>query len=44
MFLNGKKFLVRHLLIHKNKYVTDFKEKAEIFNSFFAEEYSLIRM
>ena len=27
---------------HQNKYVTDFKDKAEIFNSFFAEQCSLM--
>ena len=29
-------------LFHENKFVTDFKEKAEIFNSFFAKQFSLI--
>ena len=25
-------------LFHNNEYITDFKEKAELFNSFFAEQ------
>ena len=28
-------------LFHENKFLTDFREKAEIFNSFFAKQYSL---
>ena len=42
MFLNNKKIPCIPPLRHQNKYVTDFKEKAEIFNSFFAEQCSLI--
>ena len=42
MFLNNKKIPCIPLLKHQNKYVTDFKEKAEIFNSFFAEQFSLM--
>ena len=40
--LNGRK--VRHIppLFHKNKHVTDFKEKIDIFDLFFAEQCSLI--
>ena len=41
IFLNNKIPCIR-LLKHQNKYVTDFKEKAEIFNSFFAEQFSLM--
>ena len=41
MFLNNKKIPYIPPLRHQNKYVTDFKEKTEIFN-FFAEQYSLI--
>ena len=42
MFLNNKKIACVPPLKHQNKYVTDFKEKAEIFNSFFAEQCSLM--
>ena len=42
MFLNNKKIPCIPPLKHQNKYVTDFKEKAEIFNSFFAEQCSLM--
>ena len=42
MFLNNKKIPCIPPLRHQNKYVTDFKEKAEIFNSFFAEQCSLM--
>ena len=31
-----------HPISHNNKYVTDFKENSEIFNSFFANQCSLI--
>ena len=41
MFLNNKKIPCIPSLKHQNKYVTDFKEKAEIFNSFSAEQCSL---
>ena len=42
MFLNNKKIPCIPPLKHRNKYVTDFKEKAEIFNSLFAEQCSLM--
>ena len=42
MLLNNKKIPCIPSLRHQNKYVTDFKEKAEIINSFFAEKCSLI--
>ena len=42
MFLDNKKIPCIPPLKHQNKYVTDFKEKAEIFNSFFAEQCSLM--
>ena len=42
MFLNNKKIPCIPPLKHQNKYVTDFKEKVEIFNSFFAEQCSLM--
>ena len=43
MFLNNKKIPCIPPLKHENKYVTDFKVKAEIFNSFFAEQCSLMK-
>ena len=42
MFLNNKKIPCVPPLSHQNWYVTDFKVKAEIFNSFFAEPCSLV--
>ena len=41
-FLNNKKIPLIPLLFHENRFVTDFKEKAELFNSFFAKQCSLI--
>ena len=43
IFLNNRKKHVIRPLSHNNKYVTDFKEKAELFNSFFAKHCSLIK-
>ena len=43
MFLNNRKIPVIPPLFHNNKFVTDFKEKAELFNSFFAKQCSLIK-
>ena len=40
--LNGRKIPMIPLLIHDNKFITDFKEKSEIFNSFFSKQCSLI--
>lgn len=40
--LNGNKIPCIPPIFHENKYVTDFKEKIEIFNSFLAEKCSLI--
>ena len=40
--LNNKKIPCIPPLKHQNKYVTDFEGKAEIFNSFFAEQCSLM--
>ena len=37
-FLNNKKIPLIPTLFHENKFVTDFKEKAELFNSFFAKK------
>ena len=42
MFLNNRKIHCIPPLKHQNKYVTDFKEKAEIVNSFLAEQSSLM--
>ena len=42
MFMNNKKIPCIPPLIHQNKYVTTFKEKAETFNSFLAEHCSLM--
>ena len=40
--LNDSKILCIPPLFHDNKFITDFKEKGEIFNSFFAKQCSLI--
>ena len=40
--LNGRKIPCIPPLFHDNKFITDFKEKSEIFNSFFAKQCSLI--
>ena len=42
MILNNKKISYIAPLKHQNKYVTDFKEKEEIFKPFFAEHCSLM--
>ena len=42
-FLNNKKILLIPPLFHKNRFITDFKEKALPFNPFFAKQCSLIR-
>ena len=41
-FLTGKKVQSIPLIFHDNKFITDFREKAELFNSFFANQCSLI--
>ena len=41
--LSNKKMLSIPLLFHQGKYVTDFKTKAELFNSFFAKQGSIIQ-
>ena len=40
--LNNKKILRIPPLLQDNKYVTDLKKKAELFNLFFAEQCSII--
>ena len=42
-FLNNKKIPLIPPLFHENKFVADFKEKAELFNSVFAKQCSLIK-
>ena len=39
-FLNNKKIPVIPSIFHDNKYITDFKQKAEIFNSHFSKQCS----
>ena len=41
-FLNNKKIPCIPLLYHNNNYITDFKEKVQIFNNFFAKQYTLL--
>ena len=41
-FLNNKKIPCIPPLIHNNQFVTDFKEKCELFNSFFVKQCSVI--
>ena len=41
--LNNKKIPCIPPLFHQGKYVTDFKKKAELFNSFFAKQCSIIQ-
>ena len=42
-FLNNKKISLIPPFFHENKFVTDFKEKAERFNALFAKKCSLIK-
>ena len=42
-FLTGKKVLCIPPIFHNNRFITDFREKAELFNSFFANQCSLLQ-
>ena len=42
MFLRNKRLPCIPSLFHENKFVTDFREKVEIFNYFFAKKCSVI--
>ena len=42
IFLNNKKIPLIPPLFHENRFIIDFKEKAELFNSFFSKQCSLI--
>ena len=41
-FLNNKKILIMPLLFYENRFINDFKEKAELFNIFFSKKCSNI--
>ena len=41
-FLNNKKILLFPPLFYENCFITNFKENAELFNSFFADQFSLM--
>ena len=41
-FLNNKKIPCIPPLFHENKFITNFKEKAELFNTFFANQCALL--
>ena len=43
MFLNSKKIPLIPPLFHSNRFISDFKHKAELFNDFFSNQYSLIK-
>ena len=43
IFLNNKKISLIPPLFHENRFITDFKEKAELFNSFFSNQCSLLK-
>ena len=40
--LNNKKIACIPPIYHRNNYITDFKEKAQIFNNFFAKQCTLV--
>ena len=41
--LNNKKIPCIPPIYHNNNYITDFKEKAQIFNNFFAKQCTLVK-
>ena len=41
-FLNNKKILIIPPLFYENRFITDFKEKAQLFNIFFSKHCSVI--
>ena len=41
-FLNNKRKPCVPPIYHNNNYITDFKEKAQIFNNFFAKQCTLV--
>ena len=41
-FVNDKKILIIPPLYHNGNFITDFRQKAELFNSFFAEQCSIL--
>ena len=41
--LNGKKVPCVPPIYDNNRYVTDFKEKCQLFNSYFSEQYTLLK-
>ena len=41
-FLNKNKFLIIPPLFHLNKFITDFQEKATLFNNFFASQCTVV--
>ena len=43
IFLDNKKIPLIPPLFHENHFIIDFKEKAELFNSFFSNHYSLLK-
>ena len=43
IFLNNKKIPLIPPLFHENHFITDFKEKAELFNFFFSNQCSLLK-
>ena len=43
IFLNNKKTAVILPSFNENRFITDFKEKAELFNSFFSSQCSLLK-